>query len=132
MLLSIFLSDLALKLPVTSKMTGPQVGRMVLLARVAAIPLRLSRADLSAFLLVVMFSDGGNYGLPVVLFVFGSEAPSHATVYFVTSSILTYTVGVSLGAAGRRSVPRALLGIIHRSFERCGAPDDGSDTRDAA
>ncbi len=110
------------RLLVTSKLTGPQVGRMALLAvlvtavmgllaRLLAIPLRLNRAELSAFLLVVMFSNGGNYGLPVVLFAFGTEALSHATVYFVTSSILTYTVGVFLAAAGRRSAPRAILGI---------------------
>ena len=110
------------RLLVTSKLTGPQVGRMALLAvlvtavmgllaRLLAIPLRLNRAELSAFLLVVMFSNGGNYGLPVVLFAFGTETLSHATVYFVTGSILTYTVGVFLAAAGRRSAPRAILGI---------------------
>ena len=107
---------------VTSQITGAQVGRMSalailvtgvmgLLARAAAIPLRLDRAHLSAFMLVVMFSNGGNYGLPVVLFAFGPEALPHATVYFVTSSILTYTVGVSLAASGRRSAAKAILGI---------------------
>ena len=113
---------LVFKMLVTSKMTGPQAGRMALmailvtgvmglLARLAAIPLSLSRAELSAFLLVVMFSNGGNYGLPVILFAFGNEALSHATVFFVTSSMLTYTVGVFLAAAGRRSMGRAILGI---------------------
>jgi len=107
---------------VTSAVTGPQVGRMVLLAvlvtgvmgllaRMVAIPLRLSRAELSAFLLVVMFSNGGNYGLPVVLFAFGADALSHGTVFFVASAILTYTVGVFLAASGRRSLPKALLGV---------------------
>ena len=113
---------LGFRLLVTSKMTGPQVGRMALmavlvtgamglLARIIAIPFRLKRSELSAFLLVSMFSNGGNYGLPVVLFAFGNEALSHATVYFVTSSILTYTVGVFVAAAGRRKVSEALIGI---------------------
>jgi malate permease and related proteins len=113
---------LVFKMLVTSKLTGPQVGRMALLAvlvtaimgllaRAAAIPLRLKRPEMSAFLLVVMFSNGGNYGLPVVLFAFGNDALSHATVYFVTSSMLTYTVGVFLAATGRRSVPQAISGI---------------------
>jgi hypothetical protein len=107
---------------IASKMTGPQVGRMALMAvlvtggmglvaRIAAIPLRLDRAELSAFLLVAMFSNGGNYGLPVVLFAFGNEALAQGTVYFVTSSLLTYTVGVFLAAAGRKSVSGALIGI---------------------
>ena len=101
---------------------GPEAGRiallailvmvvMGLLARIAAIPFRLSRAELSGFLLVAMFSNGGNYGLPVVLFAFGNEALAPATVYFVTSSILTYTAGVFLAASGRRSVSRAIFGI---------------------
>jgi len=113
---------LGFRLLVTSKMSGPQVGRMALmailvtaamgaLARIVAIPFNLKRAELSAFLLVVMFSNGGNYGLPVVLFAFGTDALTHATVYFVTSSILTYTVGVFLAAAGRRSVSQAVIGI---------------------
>jgi predicted permease len=113
---------LAFKLVVTSTMTGPQAWRMALLAllvtfvmgllaRIVAIPLRLSRAELSAFLIVAMFSNGGNYGLPVVLFAFGNDALSYATVYFVMSSTLTYTVGVFLAAAGRRTVRQAVIGI---------------------
>src|SRR2546427_4232178 len=113
---------LAFKMLATSKMTGPEAVRMVLmavlvtaamglLARVAAIPLGLNRAELSAFLLVSMFSNGGNYGLPVVMFAFGNEALSHGTIYFVTSAILTYTFGVLIAAAGKRSMTRAIAGI---------------------
>lgn len=107
----------------TSRITGAQFGRMALfcviltlsvglIARLAAIPLRLDRPTTSAFVIVVMFSNGGNYGLPVVLFAFGREALSHATVYFVTSAILTYTVGIFLAAAGTRSARDALLGVL--------------------
>jgi predicted permease len=107
---------------ITSRMTGAQFGRMALLnvlvlvsmgliARAVAVPLRLSRAELSAFLLVVMFSNSGNYGLPVVLFAFGQDALSYATAFFVTGSMLTYTVGVLIAATGRRSVSAALVGL---------------------
>lgn len=113
---------LAFKMLVTSKITGPEAGRMTLMAilvtaamgvigRVTAIPLGLSRAELSAFLMVVMFSNGGNYGLPVVMFAFGNDALSIGTVYFVVSAVLTYTIGVFLAAAGKRSVGQALLGL---------------------
>jgi predicted permease len=107
---------------ISSTVTGSQVGNMVVLAflvmlvmgvlaRIAAIPLRLSRAELSAFMLVVIFSNGGNYGLPVVLFAFGNEGLSQGTLYFVTSAILTYTMGVFLAAAGRRNLRDAFSGI---------------------
>lgn len=81
-------------------------------ARLAAVPLRMDRATLSSFLLVVMFSNSGNYALPVVLFAFGREALGHASVFFVTSATLVYTVGVFVAASGGRSVRGALRGVV--------------------
>jgi len=108
---------------VRSHITGSEFGRMALFcvlltaamglaARLAAIPLRLDRQTLSSFLLVVMFSNSGNYALPVVLFAFGRDALAQASVYFVTSAILVYTVGVIVAASGGRSVRRALKGVL--------------------
>jgi hypothetical protein len=108
---------------VTSSITGSEFGRMALFcvlltaamglaARLAAVPLRLDRQALSSFLLVVMFSNSGNYALPVVLFAFGREALGHASVYFVTSAILVYTVGVFVAASGAPGTRRALTGVL--------------------
>ena len=99
-----------------------QVGRMTLfyvlvaisaaaMARLVAIPLRLDRRALSAFMLVVVCSNSGNYGLPVTLLAFGREALTFASVYFVASSIFSYTGGVLLAASGRRSLRDAIAGI---------------------
>jgi predicted permease len=107
---------------VTSTLDSVQFGRMALfyalvtastavLARVAAIPLRLDRQALIAFMLVVVCSNSGNYGLPVALLAFGREALAFASVYFISSSILSYTGGVLLAASGRRSIRAALFGI---------------------
>ena len=93
----------------TSTLEGSQAGRMTLfyvlvalsaatLARLVAIPLRLDRRALSAFLLVTLLA-------------FGREALSFASVYFVSSSIFTYTGGVFLAASGKRSVRDALVGV---------------------
>jgi len=86
-------------------------GVMGLLARLAAVPLQLDRKGVMAFLLVVTLSNTGNYGLPVVLFAFGQEALTHATVYFVTSAMISYTVGVFIAANGTRSAGQALVGV---------------------
>jgi hypothetical protein len=83
-----------------------------LIARVVVQPFRLDRAMTSAFLLVVMFSNSGNYGLPVTLFAFGKEGLAHATVYFVANAVATYTLGVFLASAGRRSVGQALANVL--------------------
>jgi len=107
----------------TSTLSGFEFGRMAafyllvaasagLMARVAAIPLRLDRASLSAFLLVVVCSNSGNYGLPVALLAFGREALAFASVYFVSSAIFSYTGGVLLAASGRRSIRHALAGVL--------------------
>jgi predicted permease len=108
---------------VTSNITGSEFGRIALFcvlltavmgltARLTAIPLRLDRETRSSFLLVVMFSNSGNYALPVVLFAFGREALGYASVYFVTSAILVYTVGVFVAASGAPGLRRALQGLV--------------------
>jgi malate permease and related proteins len=108
---------------VMSRLTGAAVGRMALycllltavmgiVGRLAAIPLGLERKMLSSFLLVVMFSNSGNYALPLILFAFGSEALSHASVYFVTSAILVYSVGVVIAASGGQDLRASLKGIL--------------------
>jgi malate permease and related proteins len=107
---------------VMSTVDGGQFGRMTLfyalvaasagiMARIAAIPLRLDRQALSAFLLVVVCSNSGNYALPVTLLAFGHDALAFASVYFVASSIFSYTGGVLLAASGRRSLRGAIVGV---------------------
>jgi malate permease and related proteins len=107
----------------TSTLSGFEFGRMAafyalvatssaVIARLAAIPLRLDRASLSAFLLVVVCSNSGNYGLPVALLAFGREALTFASVYFVSSAIFSYTGGILLAASGRRTVAQALAGVV--------------------
>ena len=108
---------------VTSTLDAAQSSRMALfyllvavsaalMARIAAIPLRLDRRTLSAFMLVVVCSNSGNYGLPVALLAFGREALAFASVYFVCSAIFSYTGGVLLAASGKRSLRAALQGLV--------------------
>jgi len=108
---------------VTAKISGSQSLRVaafcVLLtmaigiaARLTSLPLRLDRMTLSSFLLVAMFSNSGNYALPVVLFAFGQEALAFASVYFVTSAILIYTAGILVAASGHGSVRLALTRLV--------------------
>ena len=113
----------AFRLLMTSVATGREFGLMVLLAMLvmaamalvgaaASFALRLNRTETSAFLLVLMFSNGGNYGLPVVSFAFGEQALSYGTVFFLTGSVMTSTVGAFLAAAGRRSLRTALMSVL--------------------
>ena len=82
---------LIFQLLVTSRISGADFGRVALLCVIVtavrgllggltALSLKLDRRTGLALLLVVMFSNGGNYGLPVTLFAFGREALTFATV----------------------------------------------------
>lgn len=81
---------------------------MGILAGVAAMLLRLDRPTRAGFMLVAMFANNGNYGLPVVLFTFGEDALVFATIYFVTSAVLTYTVGVLVAGSSHQSLVQTL------------------------
>lgn len=83
-----------------------------LAAWLTAAPLGLDRITRSSFLLVAMFSNSGNYALPVVLFAFGREALAFASVYFVTTAILLYTAGILVAASGRGSVRVAMTRLL--------------------
>jgi predicted permease len=114
---------LVFNLLITSKISPDEFGRMVLFTVCVVLgigligwlitrPLRLDGAMTSAFLIVVMFSNGGNYGLSVNNFAFGKEALARATIYFVTSTVLMYTVGVFLASSGRKNIREALAGVL--------------------
>jgi predicted permease len=74
--------------------------------------LRIERVLASATLLVVMFSNGGNYGMPLAMFAFGQAAMARASIYFVISVILTYTLGIVVASSGHRSLRAALAGVF--------------------
>jgi predicted permease len=114
---------LVFHLLVTSPVSPGEAGRVMLftallvlgigaLARLAAIPLRLGRPDLAAFLIVVMFSNAGNYGMSVILFAFGRDHLARAALYFVTSTLLMFTVGVVVASSGRQGLRSALKGVL--------------------
>ncbi len=108
---------------VTSRVGAGEFGRICaftillvaaigLAARLVAMPFRLDRPQLMAFLIVVMFSNAGNYGLSVVLFAFGQEVLARAVIYFVTSALLVYSVGAVMASAGRRGLGAAFRGLL--------------------
>jgi malate permease and related proteins len=110
---------LAFRLLVTASASGPNVLRLMALAVLImgtmgiiglAIgkALRLDSAYLRAFMMVVMFSNGGNYGLPVVRFAFGSEALTYATIFFLSGSVTTYVASAFFAGSKKGNIAGAL------------------------
>jgi predicted permease len=72
----------------------------------------LDRSLLTIVVLTSMFANNGNYGLPLIAFAFGQEALAFASIYFVTNSLLLYTVGVLIASLGHLQLKAALLGLL--------------------
>jgi predicted permease len=97
------------------RMAGFTAATLICLGLAAAgagLALRLDRATLVGLVVVTMFGNGGNYGLPVVLFAFGETALSFAVVFYLTGSIFAYTVGVLIASSGHASPRQALAGVL--------------------
>jgi predicted permease len=74
--------------------------------------IKLERPALIAILITTMFANTGNYGLPLVSFAFGEQALSYAGIYFATTTLLFYTLGVFLASLGHMSFREALAGLL--------------------
>lgn len=74
--------------------------------------IKLDRPALVAILITTMFANTGNYGLPLVSFAFGEQALSYAGIYFATTTLLFYTLGVFLASLGHMTFKDAILGLL--------------------
>jgi predicted permease len=74
--------------------------------------LKLERSALVAILITTMFANTGNYGLPLVSFAFGEQALSYAGIYFATTTLLFYTLGVFLASLGHMTFKEAITGLF--------------------
>jgi malate permease and related proteins len=108
---------------VTAQVSAAEFGRMAFfaacvmlgagaLAWLTSAVLRLDRPTTSAFISLAMFANAGNYGLPLVLFAFGPEAMTRATIYFVMHLILLYSLGIVVVSSSQSSVREALLSML--------------------
>jgi hypothetical protein len=102
-----------------NRLSGGEISRVMLFALVCTLLIgaltllfgagfRLERRMLAGVMLSSMFMNAGNYGLPVVLFAFGETALSYASLYFVTSATLAYTLGSVIASLGSVNMFRAV------------------------
>lgn len=119
----IFSPCLIFTLLTAGKLDGNDISQMALFAStvilimglvtaLVGLALKLNRSLLVALVLTVMFGNAGNFGLSLTLFAFGDDALAYASVYFVTSAILVYTLGVVLASYGKSSLRDSLLGAL--------------------
>ncbi len=61
-----------------------------------------------AMLLASIFTNAGNYGLPVCLFAFGQEGMDLGVVFMVSQTLLMYSLGVFIAASSQMTPGTAL------------------------
>jgi hypothetical protein len=74
--------------------------------------LKLPRIDMAALLLVVMFVNGGNYGLTINELRYGNEGLARASVYFVVGTMILFTLGLFIASMGRTSWKDSLKRLL--------------------
>jgi predicted permease len=118
----IFSPCLIFDLLTTSQLSNGDILRMVGFAATAILAVgaltwllgrlfRLERTMLAAVLICTITINAGNYGMSLNLFAFGEQALAYASLFFVTSAIITYTVGVLIASMGKSSLGSALKGL---------------------
>lgn len=88
------------------------VGSMGFVGLLVARLLRLPRRDTAALLILIMFVNGGNYGMTLNQLRYGNDGLARAVVYFLTSSMLVYTLGIFIASSGQLSLGRALRQLL--------------------
>jgi predicted permease len=83
----------------------------MLMAFLAARLLRRSRPMTAAYMMIAVFGNVGNYGLPMSQFAEGREALLPATVYFLANMVFAFVVCVLLANLGRGSAARSALQV---------------------
>ena len=72
----------------------------------------IGRKPTAALMLVAMVSNNGNYGLSLSRLAFGGDAMARAVIFFVTSSVMTFTVGTYLASSGKLTAGDALKAVF--------------------
>lgn len=81
---------------------------MGLIGFLVAKLLRFSRPDTVVLMLLIMFVNGGNYGLMLNQLRYGDDGLARAVVYYLTSTMTLYTLGIFIASAGQLTLQQAL------------------------
>jgi predicted permease len=119
----VFSPCLIFNLLTTSQLSGNDMLRMVgftgaVVICVAAVTfilgkmLKLNRKMLAAVVLATMSMNAGNFGLSLNLFAYGEEGLAQASIFFVTTALFTYSIGVMVASLGTASLKQSLLKML--------------------
>lgn len=116
----VFSPCLIFDLLTTSELTGTDMVRMVgftcalvfctsLVTLGLGKLLKLKRSMLAAVVLTTMAMNAGNFGLSLNLFAFGENGLAQASIFFVTTALITNAFGVAVASLGTANWKESLL-----------------------
>ena len=73
--------------------------------------LGFNRTEVGVIVMAAMFTNGGNFGLPLNQLRYGDPGLARAIIFFFCSGILMYTIGVLIVSSGKKSLADALRGL---------------------
>jgi predicted permease len=74
--------------------------------------IKLDRKMLAAVVLTTMSMNAGNFGLSLNLFAFGEPGLAQASIFFVTTALFTYSIGVMVASLGTTSLKESLFKML--------------------
>jgi len=106
-----------------NRLSGAEIAQVIVFALVTTLALGMLTLGLGAamrtpgpvlagVLLGSMFMNAGNFGLSVVYFAFGETALSYASLYFVTLSTLTYSLGAVIASLGSAPFSQSMKNLL--------------------
>lgn len=88
------------------------MGLMGVLTYLLTRVLRMGRQETAVLLITTMFANAGNYGLTLNQLRYGDAGLARAVIYYITSTILVYTVGVFIASMGRLDMRQTLQKLL--------------------
>lgn len=76
----------------------------------------IKKRDLRGFYLPAMFMNSGNMSFPLALLAFGEEGLSIAVIYYITVSLLVYSLGIYIAKGGGGLGEMFRLPLIYASI----------------
>ena len=109
------LTDTELQQNAIFQMVGIAAGSTILMGAITYLItklLKFERKMIAGIMLTTMFVNSGNYGLALNDYAYGKNALAYASIYFVTSGVMMYTLGVIVASMGKASLKDSFLGIF--------------------
>jgi predicted permease len=85
---------------------------MYVLSLIVCSLVKFDRKMKSGFLLSVLFTNSGNYGVPLCAFAFGEEGMVTALAYMMYGSVIMYTLAVYIASRGSSKTTKSFTNIF--------------------